>query len=99
MNPTSSYPAGKTTDTYTPDKLMLGGQVRTRKITILSGQVGLRGWLLGKKTTAATVVGAAGAGNTSGSGAIGTLSAGTGVKVGVYKAICIEPAANAGTFA
>lgn len=68
-------------------------------ITLLSGQNLKAGAVLGKVTIdTASVVGAAAAGNT-GNGTIGTLSAGTGVQVGVYRAVCIEPAANGGVFA
>jgi hypothetical protein len=47
--------------------------------------------------TDGAVAGAAVAGGT-GNGTIGTLSAGTGCKPGVYVATCIEPATNAGKF-
>jgi hypothetical protein len=87
-------------ESYSRDELIAGStELHHQKVTLLSGQNQVRGALLGRKITAATVEGAAGAGNTGGSGAIGTLSAGTGAQVGVYRAICIEPAANAGTFA
>jgi hypothetical protein len=89
-----------TEGTYTPDKLIAGNAhlLVGRKVTLLSGQNAVRGALLGKKITAATVAGAAAAGNT-GNGTIGTLSAGTGVQLGVYKAVCVEPGSNVGTFA
>lgn len=65
--------------------------------TILSGQNLKVGTVIGKVTVGA-VTGAAAAGNT-GNGTIGSLSAGTGARPGVYKVACIEPAANGGTFA
>lgn len=64
--------------------------------TVLSGQNLKSGTVIGKVAIGA-VTGAAQAGNT-GNGTIGTLSAGTGAQIGVYTAVCIEPAANAGTF-
>jgi hypothetical protein len=57
----------------------------------------LAGTVLGKTTTAGTIAAAAAAGNT-GNGTITGTSVGGGAKVGVYKAVCIEPAANAGVF-
>lgn len=65
--------------------------------TLASGENRGAGTVLGKLTTAGTIAGAAGAGNT-GNGTIGSLTVGGGAKVGVYKAICIEPATNLGTF-
>lgn len=66
-------------------------------ITVVSGQNLKAGDVIGKTVTAGTVTGAAAAGNT-GNGTIGTLSAGARMKEGVYRATCIEPATNAGTF-
>ena len=54
------------------------------------------GCVVGKITVGA-VTGAAKAGNT-GNGTIGTLSALAGARPGVYQAICIEAATNAGRF-
>lgn len=90
-----------TQTSLTNDTLIAGeaDDLVSRKVTVLSGENRTRGAVLGKKVTAATVVGAADSGNTGGSGTIGSLSAGTGAQVGVYRAVCIEPAANAGTFA
>lgn len=65
--------------------------------TLASGENRGAGTVLGKTTTAGTITGAAKAGNT-GNGTIGTLSVAGGAKVGVYKAHCIEPAADGGTF-
>lgn len=66
------------------------------EVTVLSGQVLAAGAVIGKVTVGA-VTAAAAAGNT-GDGTIGSLSAGTGAKPGVYKATCIEPATDAGKF-
>jgi hypothetical protein len=94
-------PASFSSSALTFDGLFAGPSdlIKSRKVTLLSGQNLVRGTVLGKKVTAGTIAGAADAGNTSGSGAIGTLSVGTGAQLGVYRAVCIEPAANAGTFA
>ena len=70
--------------------------VETRKFTLASGTLAL-GAIVGL-VLSATPVGAAVAGNT-GNGTIGTLSLGTNARAGVYRAVCIEPAANGGTFA
>jgi len=67
------------------------------QITVLSGQNLKTGTVIGKVTVGG-VTGAAVAGNT-GDGTIGTLSAGTGARPGVYRATCIEPATNLGKFA
>lgn len=81
----------------TRDKLLGGhGPFVARKLTLLLGQNLTRGALLGKRTVGA-VAGAAIAGNT-GNGTITGVAAGVSPKPGVYKVICIEPAANAGTF-
>lgn len=72
------------------------GSLSRETITVLSGQNIQAGHVLGKVTVGA-VTAAAASGNT-GNGTIGTLSAGTGAKPGVYQAICIEPNTNSGTF-
>lgn len=72
------------------------GTLSRETVTVLTGQVLKAGHVLGKVTVGA-VSAAAASGNT-GNGTIGTLSAGAGAKPGVYQAICIEPAANGGTF-
>lgn len=72
---------------------------RSREVvTVLSGQNVVAGEVLGRVLSGAAV-GAAAAGNTGGSGAITAAPAvAAGVKVGVYRAICMEPATNAGQF-
>jgi hypothetical protein len=54
------------------------------------------GQVLGRRT-AGTATAAAAAGNT-GNGAFGTVTNGVGVQPGVYRVICVEPAANGGVF-
>lgn len=65
-------------------------------VTILSGQDVSAGDVLGKVTKGAATP-AAVAGNT-GNGAFGAVTVSAGAKVGVYKVVFIEPAANAGRF-
>jgi hypothetical protein len=50
MNPNSAYPAAMTTETFTPDRLLLGGHVISRKITIDTGVL-VRGTVIGKITS------------------------------------------------
>lgn len=70
-------------------------------ITILAGSGSERalksGTILGKIATG-TASAAAFAGNTSGSGTVGTITVGAGAKVGDYKVVIIEPGTNAGKF-
>lgn len=73
-----------------------GNRSRDNGILITGQNLGA-GTVLGRKATAGTITGAAGAGNT-GNGTITGLSVGGAAKPGVYRAICIEPAANAGVF-
>lgn len=49
MNPTNAYPAGMTEETFAPDKLLVGGKYRSKKVTIDTGVL-TRGTLLGKIT-------------------------------------------------
>jgi hypothetical protein len=101
-------PASFASSTYTPDKLFAGhlplGQ--PKKITLLSGEAArLRGAVLGRKTTAATVAaavaaGAGAAGANTGDGIVtlaGTPFDGR-VKAGNYKVTFIEPATDLGKF-
>lgn len=66
-------------------------------VTVLSGQTLKAGHVVGRVTLGAATA-AAVAGNT-GTGTIGAVTVGLGAKVGVYRAICIEPATDAGKFA
>src|SRR6185369_15621636 len=72
------------------------GSYSRDKITIASGQNLKAGAVLGQQTAGA-IVGAAVAGNT-GNGALSAVTGGNGVVPGVYRAIAIEPATNAGIF-
>ena len=72
------------------------GSLSRETVTALSGQTLQPGHVLGK-VTVGTATGAAVSGNT-GNGTIGTVSAGSAAKPGVYQIICIEPATDSGTF-
>ncbi len=72
------------------------GSLSRETVTVLAGQNLKPGHVLGK-VAVGTATGAAVSGNT-GNGTIGTVSAGATAKAGVYQAICIEAAANGGTF-
>jgi hypothetical protein len=85
------------TSSPAPDGLLAGEMPRvSTPITLLSGENLTRGAVLGK-ITVGTGSGAAAAGNT-GNGTISAITIGANAKAGVYKAICIEPAANLGRF-
>jgi hypothetical protein len=90
-----------TTYTDTAGKALIASDdvVRILK-TIASGANLVAGTILGRVTKGArTAAGAAVAGNTSGSGAITAAPAATlAAKVGVYMAVCVEPATNLGKF-
>jgi hypothetical protein len=67
------------------------------KVTVAASQGALvSGTVMGQKTIGATSH-AAGAGNT-GTGAMGTVTAGAGAMPGVYKVVMIEPGTDAGKF-
>ena len=88
---------GLNTSTFSPAKLIAGEFDRaTRDITLTGGAALLAGAVLGRTVAAGATVGAAVAGNT-GNGAIGAVAAAAGAQIGVYRAVCIEPAADAGT--
>jgi hypothetical protein len=70
--------------------------IETRKYTLASGTLAL-GAIVGLVLNA-TPIGAAVAG-TTGNGTIGSLTLGAGARAGVYRAVCIEPVTNLGTFA
>lgn len=92
-------PASFSSSSYSPDGLVIGEHpVISRQITLISGENRTRGAVLGKTATAGTINGSAAAGNT-GNGTIGSLSVGAAAKEGRYRAVCIEPATNLGTFA
>lgn len=89
--------ASVSSSTYTPDRLVAGElPLLSKKVTLLSGENRARGAVLGRVAGAVTT--AAGAGNTGNGTFAATPTVGAGVKEGVYRLTCIEPAANAGTF-
>lgn len=66
-------------------------------VTLISGQDLDAGTVLGKITTGTSASATAFAGNT-GTGTVGTITLGAGVKLGDYKVVIIEAATNAGAF-
>lgn len=89
--------------TETPHALEFGAieapGTRSREVvTIAASQTLKAGQVLGRRLpTASTSVGAAYAGNT-GDGTIGSITEDTNAIPGVYKALCVEPASDAGQF-
>ena len=67
----------------------------TKKFTLAAGTLAV-GAIVGR--VLGTVTPAAVAGNTGGSGTIASATLGAGAKPGVYRVLCVEPAANAGAF-
>ena len=80
---------------YVPSAFLLSGDALNGKFVLMAGSL-KAGAVLGRVLGTATP--AANAGNTVGSGTIGAVTLGAGVKAGVYKLTCIEPASNAGVF-
>lgn len=79
------FQPGMVQDEYVPDQLIAGDlKVVTQPITLIGGAALKRGTVLGKTTTQ-NVVGIAGA--NTGNGTIGSLTAGSGVKVGTYNLV------------
>lgn len=72
------------------------GSLSREKVTLLDDEIVQAGQVLGQ-VTVGSVSAAADSGNT-GNGTIGSVSAGTGVRAGVYVAVCVEPASNGGAF-
>lgn len=71
-------------------------------ITVLAGSGSARtlavATVVGKATKSPTATGAAGAGNTGNGTITAAPTIAAGAKVGTWKAVCIEPATNAGRF-
>lgn len=74
------------------------GMLTRKSITLLSGAgVCLTGLVLGSETTGGAATSAA-LGTNTGNGVMGAITVSAAAKIGDYKLIIIEPAANAGTF-
>lgn len=68
-------------------------------LTIPSGTAAFgAGMVLGKTLISGSATATAFATNTSGGGAMGTITVGAAAKVGTYTLVIVEPASNAGTF-
>jgi hypothetical protein len=81
----------------TPNPL-LGGAMPTEseKVILITPESRKRGAVLGR--IAGAITDTPWAGNTGGSGTIGTVVAAAGIQEGTYKVMCVEPASNAGAF-
>lgn len=91
-------PASQQDYAYNPKPLLVGDMpVASIKGTLVTPENRTRGAVLGRIAGAASA--APWATNTGGSGTIGAVTVGAGVKEGVYRVVCVEPAANLGTFA
>ena len=93
-------PASYSSSTYSPDNMLAGDDVLSRRVTLLSGQNLVRGAVLGRVTLGAAAAAAKAGGNT-GNGTL-TMDATTpvknGAKVGVYTVRFTVAATNNGTF-
>lgn len=92
--------AGLSSSTFNPDQLIARNAdgILSKKITLLLAENRARGALLGKITIGA-IAGVAAAGNTGNGALAGVALAAAGVpKVGVYRVVCVEAAANSGRF-
>lgn len=82
----------------TPTPLIAGAMpVDSKKIILVTGEKRTRGAVLGRIAGAASNT--AWANNAANTGTMGAVTVGAGVKEGTYRVLCIEPAADAGTFA
>ena len=93
------YSVGENVDVLDngPINLLVAEDVTTGNIVdiIITGGVATIG---SKENVAYSAAGAAAGGNTGDGTITGSPTTGASVKVGVYKIVCIEPAANAGKF-
>jgi hypothetical protein len=98
---TAIFAPGVATDSYTPDKLVLGGPIKTRHETLTGSAALDRGTLLGRVTLGAASKAAKSGGNAANTGDM-TLDVTTPIlanaQVGVYTVRCISTASNGGTF-
>jgi hypothetical protein len=89
---------GLNTSTFSPAKLIAGEFDRaTRDITLTGGAALLAGAVLGRSVAAGATVGAAAVRATRAPGDRRGRR-GRGAQIGVYRAVCVEPGANVGTF-
>jgi hypothetical protein len=92
--------AGFATTSFTPDRLLYTDEgLVPRNIVLLSGQVAVRGAVLGGKAVSATVAAAVPDAGNTGNGVFGTPTAGADVRNGTYRVVILDPATNAGSFA
>lgn len=92
---TAIFSPGRTTESFTPDKLIAGCDIKTRSETLTGNAALARGTLLGRATLGdATGTKASGTGD----GTIGAVTLGAKAQVGTYVLTCTATASNAGTF-
>lgn len=74
-------------------------ELSRESVTIPSGTAAFdAGMVLGSTLTSGTATAVAFGTNTSGGGAMGTITVGAAAKVGTYTLVIVEPVTNAGTF-
>lgn len=95
------FSPGVDTATFTPDRLIAGGPLKTRSETLTGSAALVRGTLLGRVTMGAASKAAKSGGNAANTGDM-TLDVTTpilaGAMPGVYTVRCITTASNGGTF-
>lgn len=92
---TAIFAPGVATDSYTPDGLVIGCDIKTRHEMLTGAAALTRGTLLGRITLGdASGTKASGTGD----GTIGAVTLGAEAQVGTYVLTCIATASNAGTF-
>lgn len=89
------FSPGVDTATFTPDRLIAGGPLKTRSETLTGSASLARGTLLGRKTLG-DAAGTKASG--TGDGTIGAVTLGAQAQVGTYVLTCTATAGNGGTF-
>ena len=98
---TAIFAPGSSTESFTPDKLIAGGPLKTRAELLTGGAALVRGTLLGRVTLGAATKAAKTGGNAANTGDLtldGTTPILAGAMVGVYTVRCVAAASNSGTF-
>lgn len=86
-------------ETFAEDNLLVSPEgLETEGITVLSGENVVRGTLMGKVKNATSATLTPAGGNT-GDGVVNNFVAGSKLKAGTYKLICITPSSDGGVFA
>lgn len=94
-NPIASY----SSDAFTPDRLVLGGNPLGKKVTILTGENLVRGAVIGSVSLGTATDAVKSGGNTgNGTLTLGTPAVLANAQTGVYAVRCIAAAVDGGTF-